>query len=123
MGGFFEYLTTNRNEANKNSGRVRPSSCHSGMVSSVTNREVRIKVVVGGRWIYFLFNFEGGANPCNAGEKDKFAVNTVWSYCPVKRMWYRETSMITPRRNFGLIAFDKRLYAIGGQDKTGRYVF
>ena len=49
-------------------------------------------------------------------------VNTVWSYDPVTRLWSVESPMSTPRKNFGLVATNGKLYAIGGEDRQGRYV-
>lgn len=47
-------------------------------------------------------------------------VSTVWSYEPVRRAWYSESGLATPRKNFGLVVHRMALYAIGGQDKKGR---
>lgn len=68
------------------------------------------------------FFFAGGANPSCADEKGDCAVNSVWSFDPIVRSWYRECPMLTARKNFGFVVFDKKLYAIGGQDKAGRWV-
>lgn len=63
----------------------------------------------------------GGADPRDEDSKGKTTViNTMWSFCPVKRSWHTEPPMMTKRKNFGLVACDKHLYAIGGQDKQGR---
>ncbi|GLH00302.1 Ring canal kelch protein, partial [Gryllus bimaculatus] len=63
----------------------------------------------------------GGADPRaedTTGKSD--VVRTVWSYDPVTCNWLRETEMLTPRKNFGLVVSGGKLYAIGGQDKKGR---
>lgn len=63
----------------------------------------------------------GGANPLYDDVKEKTTVvNTVWSYDPVTRTWYREPNLTISRRNFGLIVHNMKLYAIGGQDRNGR---
>lgn len=71
----------------------------------------------------FLCAMLGGANPVSDDSKDKgTVVNTVWSFDPITRTWYRENSMITPRKNFGFVVSHMKLYAIGGQGKNGRFV-
>ncbi|PSN38305.1 hypothetical protein C0J52_19160 [Blattella germanica] len=63
----------------------------------------------------------GGADPRDDEERGKsIVVNTVWSYEPVTRSWFRETDMLSPRKNFGLVATNGKLFAIGGMDRQGR---
>lgn len=50
-------------------------------------------------------------------------VDTVWSFEPVKRCWFSEGSLNTPRKNFGLVVTNQCMFAIGGQDRQGRYDF
>lgn len=42
-------------------------------------------------------------------------VNTVWSFDPVTRKWFNEQPVLEARKNFGLVACNQTLYAIGGQ--------
>ncbi|CAH0721805.1 unnamed protein product, partial [Brenthis ino] len=66
----------------------------------------------------------GGADPREDDLRGKsVVVSTVWSYEPVTRSWYSESGLAIPRKNFGLVVHRMALYAIGGQDKKGRYVF
>lgn len=63
----------------------------------------------------------GGADPRDDGNKGKsVVVGTVWSYEPISRAWFRESEMITPRKNFGLVVMNGKLLAIGGQDRSGK---
>lgn len=50
-------------------------------------------------------------------------VDTVWSFDPVKRSWFSEGSLRARRKNFGLVVSKQTMFAIGGQDKHGRYLF
>ncbi|KAL0894052.1 hypothetical protein ABMA27_014112 [Loxostege sticticalis] len=64
----------------------------------------------------------GGADPRDDDIRGKsVVVSTVWSYEPVTRSWYSESGLAVPRKNFGLVVHRMALYAIGGQDKKGRY--
>ncbi|GLV32430.1 uncharacterized protein CBL_00861 [Carabus blaptoides fortunei] len=52
----------------------------------------------------------GGANPLYDDVKEKTTVvNTVWSYDPVTRAWYKEPNLNRPRRNFALIVSNMKL--------------
>ncbi|KAJ9584064.1 hypothetical protein L9F63_021601, partial [Diploptera punctata] len=63
----------------------------------------------------------GGADPRpNGNEKKSIAVNTVWSFDPVKGIWFIEPPMLLTRKNFGLVVYNGKLYAIGGQDHKER---
>lgn len=67
--------------------------------------------------------FKGGADPRDDDIRGKsVVVDTVWSFEPVKRCWFSEGSLNTPRKNFGLIVNNQCMYAIGGQDRQGRFV-
>ncbi|KAF7988790.1 hypothetical protein HCN44_007100 [Aphidius gifuensis] len=62
----------------------------------------------------------GGAHPGDdLSARKSHVVGTVWSYDPSTRKWFREAGMLTPRKNFGLIVSNGKMYAIGGQDKNG----
>lgn len=64
----------------------------------------------------------GGADPRDDDVRGKsVVVSTVWSFEPVTRSWYSESGLSIPRKNFGLVTHKMALYAIGGQDKKGRY--
>ncbi|KAJ8967801.1 hypothetical protein NQ317_013589 [Molorchus minor] len=41
----------------------------------------------------------------------------MWSFDPVSRSWFSEPGLLEPRKNFGLVACNNCLYAIGGQGK------
>lgn len=73
---------------------------------------------------YDKMTYIGGADPREAsGPKDRPpVVDTLWSYEPVKRCWFREVCMNVSRQNFGLVVTNQCLYAIGGQDSQGRYL-
>ncbi|KAK4875627.1 hypothetical protein RN001_012049 [Aquatica leii] len=63
----------------------------------------------------------GGADPRDDDFKGKsVVVDTVWSFDPVKRVWFNEGNLNTARKNFGLVASNYTVYAIGGQDRQGR---
>lgn len=64
--------------------------------------------------------FSGGADP-RTDEKDSDkspVVNTAWSFDPVTRKWFNEETLAEPRKNFGLVACNQTLYAIGGQGRN-----
>lgn len=74
---------------------------------------------------FFLDSLEflGGADPSDTDIQRKGnAVSTVWSFDPTSRTWYKEPSMCTTRRNFGLVVSHGKLFAFGGQDENGTYV-
>ncbi|XP_067005095.2 actin-binding protein IPP-like [Anabrus simplex] len=63
----------------------------------------------------------GGADPRDDDVRGKsVVVSTVWSYEPVTRSWFSESGMLTPRKNFGLVVSNGKMFAIGGQDRMGR---
>ncbi|XP_017778124.1 PREDICTED: uncharacterized protein LOC108563839 [Nicrophorus vespilloides] len=63
----------------------------------------------------------GGSDPREDDVKGKFVVvDTVWSFEPVKRIWFTEGSLNVRRKNFGLVVCSKILFAVGGQDKNSR---
>ncbi|KAK9890633.1 hypothetical protein WA026_011993 [Henosepilachna vigintioctopunctata] len=60
----------------------------------------------------------GGTDPRDDDVRGKaIVVDTVWSFEPVKRSWFSEGSLNTPRKHFGLIVHKNQLFAIGGQDR------
>ncbi|XP_063983605.1 uncharacterized protein LOC135165826 isoform X1 [Diachasmimorpha longicaudata] len=69
-----------------------------------------------GRRIYLV----GGGDPSEDNHQYQTpVVGTVWSYDIDTRSWYNESGLLTPRKNFGLVVINERMYAIGGQDKNG----
>lgn len=63
----------------------------------------------------------GGADPGDDDVKgSSVVVDTMWSFDPVERCWRNEKGMNFARKNFGLVAANQSLYALGGQDKDGR---
>lgn len=62
----------------------------------------------------------GGTDPRDDEQGRTVVVGTVWSFDPISRAWFKETDMLTPRKNFGLSSVKGKLLAIGGQDKHGR---
>lgn len=63
--------------------------------------------------------FLGGADPRKDSLKSgSNVVNSVWSFDPVTKNWCSENGLLTPRKNFGLIVSNGKLYAIGGQDRN-----
>nr|XP_023018605.1 uncharacterized protein LOC111507520 isoform X1 [Leptinotarsa decemlineata] len=60
----------------------------------------------------------GGGDPRqNESSKKSEAVASVWSFDPVRRIWFKETSLWEARKNFGMSCCSLGLYAIGGQGK------
>lgn len=66
----------------------------------------------------------GGADPRHDEMENETPsiMNTVWSFDPVTRKWFRENQLFEARKNFGLVACNHTLYAIGGQDQNFEYV-
>lgn len=62
----------------------------------------------------------GGTDPRDDETGKTAVVGTVWSFDPITRSWFKETEMLTPRKNFGLAVINGKLVAVGGQDKEGR---
>ncbi|XP_066595951.1 uncharacterized protein [Prorops nasuta] len=62
----------------------------------------------------------GGVSPSrNNRNKASSAVGTVWSFDPTTRAWYNEPTLITPRKDFGLIVSHGKMFVVGGRDKHG----
>ncbi|CAG5088011.1 Similar to Beta-scruin (Limulus polyphemus) [Cotesia congregata] len=62
----------------------------------------------------------GGADPReNSLQRKNSVVGTVWSYDPASRKWFTEPAMLTPRKNFGLVVCDGKIFAVGGEDNNG----
>ncbi|KAG5900489.1 hypothetical protein JTB14_010900 [Gonioctena quinquepunctata] len=60
----------------------------------------------------------GGGDPRQQeNSKKSIAVGTVWSFDPITRIWFNETSLLESRKDFGLAVCNLGLYAIGGQGK------
>ncbi|CAH0554914.1 unnamed protein product [Brassicogethes aeneus] len=59
----------------------------------------------------------GGCDPRDDDKAKTKVVDTVWSFDPSSRQWYKEENMLIPRKHFGLVVFNKFMYAIGGQNK------
>ncbi|XP_058791970.1 uncharacterized protein LOC131664688 [Phymastichus coffea] len=61
----------------------------------------------------------GGSNPRDDAIHKSVALGTAWSYDPRARSWRSEADMLTCRQNFGLVASDGKIFAIGGQSSDG----
>ncbi|XP_076674694.1 uncharacterized protein LOC143372435 [Andrena cerasifolii] len=62
----------------------------------------------------------GGADPVEDKlHRKSTAVGSVWSYDPTTRTWFNEPSMLTARKDFGLVVSHGKMYAMGGQDRNG----
>ncbi|XP_049946986.1 uncharacterized protein LOC126450820 [Schistocerca serialis cubense] len=63
----------------------------------------------------------GGKDPRDSAARSRGGItSTVWSLEPASRTWSAEPDMLTARQSFALVACSGRLYAIGGQDRSGR---
>ncbi|XP_044586204.1 uncharacterized protein LOC123266197 isoform X3 [Cotesia glomerata] len=61
----------------------------------------------------------GGADPReNSLQRKNSVVGTVWSYDPASKKWFTEPAMLTPRKNFGLVVCDGKIFAVGGEDNN-----
>ncbi|CAH1156246.1 unnamed protein product [Phaedon cochleariae] len=60
----------------------------------------------------------GGGDPTENGDSQQSrVVGTTWSFDPVTKVWFKESPLWEPRKNFGLAGCSLGLYAIGGQGK------
>lgn len=69
---------------------------------------------------YLFFSSSGGADP-RKDDKDSekpSIVYTVWSFDPVTRKWFNEKPLSQARKNFGLVACNQTLIALGGQGQN-----
>ncbi|XP_049804476.1 uncharacterized protein LOC126247882 [Schistocerca nitens] len=63
----------------------------------------------------------GGKDPRDSAARSRGGITSaVWSLEPASRTWSAEPDMLTARQSFALVACSGRLYAIGGQDRSGR---
>ncbi|KAJ8918581.1 hypothetical protein NQ315_013086 [Exocentrus adspersus] len=61
----------------------------------------------------------GGTDPREEEIKSNCTIlGSMWSFDPVTKNWFSEPCLHQPRKNFGLVACNHSLYAIGGQGKS-----
>lgn len=64
----------------------------------------------------------GGSDPYSTRLKNEVS-SEVWIFHPSDQTWQRAPDMIHCRKNFGLVGFKGKLYAIGGTDDHNKYSF